>query len=173
MLYSDINVDLSLLFDFSTYLLTPTDYSCDSSNPFVLEENNLTAMEGSCVEIKCIKPVKTDTPAAGFSFWMKDANWTEEKKFVAIIIASTNELKRPVSPLYKNRTHGFDSSPTNGNHASFQSKMPCSILICDLNKSDSGNYSFRFEENSNTGKKWVTNPAANLTIKGEYIFSEN
>ncbi|XP_072249885.1 B-cell receptor CD22 [Leuresthes tenuis] len=139
-------------------------YSCDLSNPFVLEEKALTAMEGSCVEIKCKQSVGTRTPAEGFSFWMKDANWTEEKRFVATIIDSTNESERPVSPLYKNRAHRFDSSLTNGNRASFQSKIPCGILICDLNKSDSGNYSFRFEGTSNA-YTWVTNPAANLTIK--------
>ncbi|KAM4579837.1 B-cell receptor CD22 [Odontesthes bonariensis] len=138
-------------------------YPC-ASNPFVLEEKEITAMEGSCVEIKCIQLDDPYKLSNGFWFWMKDATWTQEDGFVAIIIDSTNESQRPVSPLYKNRVRSYDSSPTNGNHYSSQSKKLRSILICDLNKSDSGNYSFRFEGNSQADK-WVTNPAVNLTIK--------
>lgn len=150
------------LSDFSTCVFTTADFSCLQS-PFKLQDSDLTAKEGSCVEITCkvIKNVKNNN---GYWFWMKNANWSEEKKdFTATIIYSTNTVVRPVSPDFANSVTCTGSSYPSWN--AFAVGSWCSILICNLNKTDSGNYSFRYVGNS--ANTWATEKV-NLTVAGKY-----
>lgn len=119
-------------------------------------------MEGSCVEIKCgvEKTVAVSDPA--YWFWMKDGVYDDkEKAYRATIIYSTNESKRPVSPQFKNRVSYTGSPPTNW--WKYSHSQSCSILICDLNKMDSGIYEFRYIRGD---IKWVTKPTT-LEITGK------
>ncbi|XP_051261424.1 hemicentin-2 [Dicentrarchus labrax] len=124
---------------------------------FDLPDSALTAKEGSCTEIKCRVKSRIIIDDAHW-FWMKNGHWNGSY-FIATIIYSSNESKRPVSPDYKGRVEYIGSPSSSWGDYSTSQKPLCSILICDLKKTDSGLYSFRF-----AGKdkhKWVTK---NLTL---------
>lgn len=145
-----------------TCVFTTTDFSCAL---FKLEESKLTAKEGSCIEIKCTV-LKNINHVGLYWFWMKNANWNEDlKDFNATIIYSTNNSLRPVSPDFADRVH-YTGSPFSSWRNSYRSTPKCSILICNLNKTDSGNYSFRYV-GSVSSEKWKTN-VVNLTVEGKH-----
>lgn len=141
--------------DFST----PTDVS---PNPtyFKLEGHALTATEGSCAEIKCNVSESVDITGSNW-FWMKDPKWDDVKKdFNSTIIYSSNNSLYPVSPAFAKRVKYVGSASTTW-------KIPnpsprCSILICNLEKGDNGEYNFRFKGNV----IWKTN-AVRLSIIGQ------
>lgn len=119
----------------------------------------MTATEGSCVEIKCLvtSPVDTDSKW----FWMKNAEWDENNKnFSGSIIYSSNSLYT-VNPAYAMRVKYVGSSLSTWNDLKLAPR--CSILICDLQKGDSGQYCFRFNGNI----KWKTE-IMQLTITGKW-----
>lgn len=121
----------------------------------------MTATEGSCIEIKCqiLKSV-SDGPASWF--WMKDAVWINGS-FSATTIFSSSESKHPVNAHFAKRVK-YVGSPSRS------WKNPpsslCSILIRDLNKTDTGNYSFRYVGTSSSDI-WTTQPFMNLTVTGK------
>ncbi|XP_008429444.1 B-cell receptor CD22 [Poecilia reticulata] len=120
--------------------LINSDFHYCQNIKFSLMSPAQTATEGSCIEIKCkpVQPVSINTEA--YWFWMKDANWTTEMGFVGTNIFSSNEAERPVSPEFKNRVK-YLSSPTSGKR---DPSEVCNILICNLKKTDSGEYMFRY-----------------------------
>ncbi|MEQ2250856.1 hypothetical protein ILYODFUR_005131 [Ilyodon furcidens] len=138
-------------------MLIKADFHYCKSDPFTLINSTLTAMERSCIEIKCNSDKSNLGNEDRYWFWMKDANWTEATGFVGTIIFSSNEFKHSVSPQFKNRVQ-YISSPSSGTKISEQM---CGILICDLRKTDSGLYQFRFVLGQ---LKWATAPL-NLTVQ--------
>lgn len=142
--------------DFST----PTDLSPYHTQYFKLEDRPLTATEGSCAEIKCHVLEYVNIRDSNW-FWMKDAIWDDEKKdFNSTIIYSSNNLLYPVSPAFATRVKYVGSASTTWTTPS--SSPSCSILICNLEKGDNGEYRFRSK-----GKLvWASNPA-NLSIIGQ------
>lgn len=96
---------------------------------------------------------------------MKDPVY-ENKQYNATIIYSSSETQRPVNPKFVNRVKYVGSEDTKWETATSSSPEKCSVLIHDLNQTDSGNYSFRF-----VGKgeyKWVIQPFTSLTVAGKY-----
>ncbi|XP_047212777.1 B-cell receptor CD22 [Girardinichthys multiradiatus] len=138
-------------------LLIKANFHYCKSDPFTLINSTLTAMERSCIEIKCNSDKFNVRNEDRYWFWMKDANWTQDTGFVGTIIFSSDELKHSVSPQFKNRVQ-YISSPSSGTSISEQM---CDILICDLRKTDSGLYQFRFVLGH---LKWAT-PPLNLTVQ--------
>ncbi|XP_017279220.1 B-cell receptor CD22 [Kryptolebias marmoratus] len=136
-----------------------TDVSCNKINPFVLVSQHVTAKEGSCVEIKCKPDKNIDINGSAYWFWMKDAEWVETS-FKATIVYSTNVSSRAVSPTVTNRNKYTSSPPTSWDALS--ADKLCNLLICDLNKTDDGNYKFRF---INENLKWATQNQTNLTVE--------
>ncbi|CAG6014511.1 unnamed protein product [Menidia menidia] len=136
--------------------------SYGNGKPFALEPTDLKANEGSCVELKCIPTNSMDTQNALW-YWMKDAKWIEGNGYDgSTVIYSSDEQRKTVSPLFKNRVWLVGHSPESVNSNSYRGKKEiCHILICDLKKNDTGNYSFRFESPND---KWLTKPEAKLTI---------
>ncbi|XP_042345844.1 B-cell receptor CD22 [Plectropomus leopardus] len=130
---------------------------------FTLEgKTYLTAKEGSCVEIKC-KVTKSIDVSGAYWFWIKDSFWTkkenQESEFAGTVIYSSNKEQRPVSSDFVHRATYIGSQPSLW-ESNYRSSSNCSILICNLNKSDSGNYSFRFEGKPN----WITKPPVILNV---------
>lgn len=120
--------------------------------------SSLTAMEGSCIEIKCISHSSLSISENDYWFWLKDANWTD-RDFVGTVIFSSNETKRPVDPEFKNRVNYIKSLRTERRISELYV-----ILICDLRKTDSGLYRFRFVSEAD---RWSSDPV-NLTVQGEF-----
>ncbi|XP_053289583.1 B-cell receptor CD22 [Pleuronectes platessa] len=134
----------------------------DFTSPFKLEPGVLPATEGSCVEIKCNVTRDVDYPPS-YWFWMKDAKWVNSD-FTSTVIYSTNNSTRPVSPYFANKVKYIGSSSLSWKNANYAEPKPlCSVLICDLRRNDSGNYSLRF---IGTGKWiWVTEVVTlNVTV---------
>ncbi|XP_034554404.1 B-cell receptor CD22 [Notolabrus celidotus] len=136
------------------------EFSCVQTPTFNLQEGPLTAVEGSCAEIKCFKSssvtqsVKDDS---AYWFWIKDATY-KESKYVGTIIYSSNQSIHPLSDnLYADKVTYTGSSDWGSNSG----KPTCSVLICNLNKSDSGDYSFRYIGRDH---KWITKINVTLTV---------
>ena len=145
-----------------------TDVSTsDPSSPFKLEPGGLLATEGSCFEIKCQVIRNVDDRDANW-FWMKDRRWVvRDKDYTSTVIYSTNTSTRPVSPDFANRVKYIDSPSSSWQNADSAGPKPlCSILICDLRRSDSGKYSLRFVGRGRWSSEEVT-----LNIKG--MFNNN
>lgn len=146
------------------FLCVFTNTDCSHAQPplFTLVDSHLMAKEGSCTEIKCKVTSYVDDFEASW-FWMKDALWSEKNHyyFNATVIYSTNQSSHPVSPDFATRVTYNGTSSSRWKY--FASSELCSVLICDLKTTDSGNYLFRF-----LGKdKWATKPGVNLTVKGK------
>ncbi|XP_054902985.1 B-cell receptor CD22 [Poeciliopsis prolifica] len=120
--------------------LINSDFHYCQEIEFNLMNTAETATEGSCIEIKCRSNTRISMNTDAKWFWMKDANWTEATGFVGTNIFSSNETEHPVSPEFKNRVK-YLSSPTSQKR---DSSEVCNILICDLKKTDSGQYMFRY-----------------------------
>ncbi|XP_068592285.1 B-cell receptor CD22-like [Cebidichthys violaceus] len=140
------------------FLAIIKNFTCGHQNPFELEANRLTAKEGSCIEIKCRVTNRVNAVGA-YWLWLKDGLWNGTD-WTGTVIYSTNNIKRPVSADFADRVKyiGSPSSSWNDNSATSQK---CSILICDLNKTDNGGYSFRF-----VGKvSWIAEPGVTLEVE--------
>lgn len=122
----------------------------------------LTAKEGSCVKIEC-RVQNTVVVDGAKWFWMKDASWdAKEEKYVNGTYFHSTATDRPVSKDIEKRVSYVGSEPSGWNNGQSSARR-CSILICDLKKTDSGDYVFRFLGS----KKWATE-AVNLTVTGQY-----
>ncbi|XP_053289627.1 sialoadhesin [Pleuronectes platessa] len=128
-----------------------------STSPFKVEPGGLLATEGSCVEIKCQVTEDVDDHDANW-FWMKDRLWVEkDKDYTSTVIYSTNTVTRPVSADFANRVNYIGSPSSSWQNAnSARAKPLCSILICDLRRSDSGKYSLTFEGRDRWSSEEVT-----------------
>lgn len=144
--------------DFST----PADVSPELRY-FQLEEGSLTATEGSCAEIKCHVSESVAVTDSNW-FWIKGPIWDDKtKEFNGTIIYSSNNSLYPVSPAFAKRVKYVGSATTTWSTPNLSSR--CSILICNLEKGDSGEYKFRFK-----GKIiWITK-AVRLNIVGQWWF---
>uniref|UniRef100_A0A3P9L7N8 B-cell receptor CD22 n=2 Tax=Oryzias latipes TaxID=8090 RepID=A0A3P9L7N8_ORYLA len=153
----------SLPFGCLVLLTLSTNFSCYTAwgKPFVLEKTQITAEEGSCVEIKCkYSSYYVDAEGATW-FWLKNATWNQNTGFTGTVLYSNDESKRSISPLFKNRVRHTGSSHGTAGRQGYQL---CQISICNLTVKDSGNYMFRFEGKTST-VKWATDPErATLTV---------
>uniref|UniRef100_A0A8C9YCJ4 B-cell receptor CD22 n=1 Tax=Sander lucioperca TaxID=283035 RepID=A0A8C9YCJ4_SANLU len=131
-----------------------------------LIKSPLTATEGSCIEIKC-NVTNNVEPKDAYWFWIKNPHWSVND-FTGTIIYSTNETVRPVSSDFADRVKYTGSPSLSWNNRPRSPPVLCSILICNLNKTDSGNYAFRFVGT----KVWKTEDA-NLKVIGKYINQES
>lgn len=94
---------------------------------------------------------------------MKDPVYVNQQ-YNATIIYSSSKTERPVNPQFVNRVKYVGSEDTKW--ITLSSPEKCSVLIHDLKKTDSGNYSFRFVGEGNY--KWVTQPFTSLIVAGKY-----
>uniref|UniRef100_A0A3B1J8M6 B-cell receptor CD22 n=1 Tax=Astyanax mexicanus TaxID=7994 RepID=A0A3B1J8M6_ASTMX len=109
--------------------------SCSSQYEINIgEAEMLAADEGSCVTIDCIH---TNTRTDKQLFWFKDAVYNKEKKIFEGTIVYSNRKDRPQTSgrHYAHRVQ----YQSNANYP----KASCTLRINDLEKADSGNYSFR------------------------------
>ncbi|XP_071376425.1 B-cell receptor CD22-like [Centroberyx affinis] len=126
---------------------------------FKIEDRRLTAKEGSCITINCEATQLIHEENEPW-FWMKNAKWNVEMRDydATIIYSNAAERQLHVSQDLAARVK-YIGSPS----FSSSSKNPtCSIVINNLQKTDSGIYSFRFDGN----RKWKTEPGLNLTVEG-------
>uniref|UniRef100_A0A3Q3JR54 B-cell receptor CD22 n=1 Tax=Monopterus albus TaxID=43700 RepID=A0A3Q3JR54_MONAL len=141
-----------LFHEVTTYSTTP------SALLILLSSASLVtpATEGSCIEIKCtVTRSLTDVGASWF--WLKDAKYIDaDKDYTGTVIYSTDQSQRPVSPDFKDRVKYIGYSLLK-----WKNDL-CSILICNLKKSDSGPYSFRYVGQGD--RKWITQKNVTLTV---------
>ncbi|XP_067456923.1 B-cell receptor CD22 isoform X3 [Thunnus thynnus] len=131
--------------------------SCGKGIPFELQ-SKVEAKEGSCVEIRCNIKNKVSDVDGAYWFWMKNATWSDND-YHGTIIYSNGTSQHPVSPDFAKRV-SYIGSPSSEWKSPYSSKPLCSILICDLKKIDSGNYSLRYVGSD----KWFTREEAILTV---------
>ncbi|XP_074540297.1 B-cell receptor CD22 [Halichoeres trimaculatus] len=124
---------------------------------FDLEGLLLYAVEGSCAELKCSGTGYVQTVGAHW-FWMKDAEYNKTR-FEGTVIYSSNTTERSVSQGYEGRVEYTGSLSTSWRNG--QEKPTCSVKLCNLNKSDSGIYAFRYLRGK---EKWMTNPNITLNV---------
>ncbi|KAM9782771.1 LOW QUALITY PROTEIN: B-cell receptor CD22-like [Neosynchiropus ocellatus] len=110
---------------------------------FTFTSPQLTATEGSCVQIQGILTV--DLHSNDYWAWLKDPVWQAAvEDFSGTVVYSTDPGKRPISPEYANRVTYKKTA------------KQLTISICNLNLNDGGNYSFRYFPWS--AKKWSSKP---------------
>ncbi|XP_029308332.1 B-cell receptor CD22-like [Cottoperca gobio] len=119
---------------------------------FTLGAGQLTAKEESCVKIKCTVDERVDVVGANW-FWIKNALWNDTI-LTGTYIYSTDNAVYPVSPDLAGRVK-YIGSPTSDWRIYSSTRQECSILICNLNKSDSGDYYFRYIGKKEK-EKWIT-----------------
>ncbi|XP_060905393.1 B-cell receptor CD22 [Labrus mixtus] len=143
------------------FLAVIKELSCNHIPPFKLEGSPVTAIEGSCIEIQCRVTRFVNDDGAHW-FWIKDAKYNNSKNyFMGTVIYSSASSVRPVNGDYADRVNYTGSQSTTWKQPS--TKPVCSILICNLSKSDNGNYSLRFVGKP-PAEKWKTEPDLVLTV---------
>ncbi|XP_033968677.1 B-cell receptor CD22 [Trematomus bernacchii] len=144
-------------FKWLVFLAIIKELSCAIT--FSLKETDLTAREGSCIKITCGVNQRDDVVEAHW-FWIKNATWNNVS-FTGPVIYSSNNIVRPVSPGFAERVKYIGSPFSRWKNDGTPSEE-CSIIICNLTKTDSGNYSFRYIGKQGIDK-WMTKPA-NITV---------
>ncbi|XP_053699777.1 B-cell receptor CD22-like isoform X1 [Synchiropus splendidus] len=113
------------------------------SGSFTFTSSQLTATEGSCVPIQ--GSFTRYLRENAYWAWLKDPVWVEgDKDFSGTVVYSTDPEIRPISPQYSNRV------------TYRRAEKQLTISICNLNKNDSGEYTFRYFPSR--GEKWSSEP---------------
>lgn len=124
----------------------------------------MAAKVGSCIEIRCTVTDNFESENAKL-FWMKDAEWTSAG-FTGTVIYSKNPSDPPVSPDFIGRvTYVGSASWKFASSMDSPQKPKCNIRICNLQKSDSGTYQFRYIKGR---KMWSTATDLVLLIEGGF-----
>ncbi|KAJ7985356.1 hypothetical protein DPEC_G00351220 [Dallia pectoralis] len=135
---------------------------CSNSKPFKITETHSTKKEGSCITIHCTVESNWYNKEEEQWFWMKNAQWNQTNgNFTGTIIVSSNPAVHTQDPDVAHRAEYIGSALffTTRNGPS------CSLVINNLQKTDSGIYKFRYKgEGTN---KWMTEPGLNLTVEDE------
>ncbi|XP_061738824.1 B-cell receptor CD22-like [Nerophis ophidion] len=127
----------------------------DSSEPpkisFEMSSSPQSAKEGSCITLT-VRVNGIISLTDGDWFWIKDPLW-KNKDFEGPVIFSADSHRRPVHPDFASRVKPADDKRS--------SRSRNDILICDLKKSDSGNYTFRYILGD---FKWIATPAVVVVV---------
>ncbi|KAK9514184.1 hypothetical protein VZT92_027669 [Zoarces viviparus] len=140
------------------FLAVIKNFTCGQHKLFELDAIHLKAKEGSCIEIKC-SVTHTVNAVGAYWFWIKDGQWNAND-LTGTVIYSTNTAKRPVSADFADRVKYIGSLSSN-QKGDLETSQKCSISICDLNKTDSGDYAFRFDGIA----QWFTEPRVTLEVQ--------
>ncbi|XP_034057083.1 B-cell receptor CD22 [Gymnodraco acuticeps] len=146
------------IFEWLVFLAIIKELSCVDT--FSLKETDLTAREGSCIKITCTVNKMVDVVDAHW-FWMKNATWNKDS-FTGPVIYSSNNAVRSVSPGFAERV-SYIGSPFSRWKNDGTPSEECSIIICNLTKTDSGNYSFRYIGKQEKDK-WMTKSLSHITV---------
>ncbi|XP_077063904.1 B-cell receptor CD22-like isoform X2 [Siphateles boraxobius] len=133
----------------------------------------LTSSFTGSSELQIKVPVKTETNEEGSSvtipcayfkkekdlklLWFKDPNFAKDSQMFDGTIVYSNTDERPQSPDYSNRVKYITNVTSTTKENVW---IQCNLLITDLQKTDSGNYSFRFIGSKD---KYISK-AMNLTV---------
>ncbi|NP_001091715.1 uncharacterized protein isoform X1 [Danio rerio] len=108
----------------------------------VSEETKITN-EGSCVTIPCFYDIPEDKTLD--LLWFKDSQYDHDSRMFIGTIVYSNTGKRPQSPGYSGRVEYITNIKSKTQHGQQTiNEMQCDLRITDLQKTDSGNYSFRY-----------------------------
>ncbi|XP_055019524.1 B-cell receptor CD22-like isoform X4 [Boleophthalmus pectinirostris] len=144
-----------MILPISCLILLVTGVPCYLVNYIKVETTPLTAVQGTCVEIRCkVTGVLPDEDALWF--WMKDGKW-DEGKLSGTIVYSNKPTEQHISPQFRDRVN-YTGSAQLANRASSSNNPSCSVKICDLTEQDSGEYFFRYISKERDFK-WNTNNA--------------
>lgn len=123
--------------------------------PFRVQDSKLSATEGSCAEIRCNAEAPLSDRNAKW-FWMKDAVWDEKERDYVNITYVYSTDQQDVSADFAARVKYIGTGPP------WYGRQTCSIQICNLKKTDSGNYRFRFV---GTGKRMYSTEETTFTVR--------
>uniref|UniRef100_A0A8C1XEH8 Ig-like domain-containing protein n=1 Tax=Cyprinus carpio TaxID=7962 RepID=A0A8C1XEH8_CYPCA len=115
--------------------------SCTGSNKELIHvpEETKQIDEGSCVTIPCFyKKTEEETYTL---LWFKDPKFNEASKLFNGTIVYSNTKERPQSLDYSGRVEYITDATPQENQKYW---IKCDLRITDLQKTDSGNYTFRF-----------------------------
>ncbi|XP_073674433.1 B-cell receptor CD22 [Garra rufa] len=139
---------------------------CISSNEELIDvsEGPKTANEGSCVTIPCTyekQKGKTYT-----LLWFQNPNYDDESKMFKGTIVYSNTDDRPQSPGYSSRVEYITDATSFTQQQNQKVSIKCDLRITDLQKTDSGNYSFRIVSPAVPVEKSIKHisKAVNLTV---------
>ncbi|XP_041728565.2 B-cell receptor CD22-like [Coregonus clupeaformis] len=147
------------MFHFLTVLLVLLSVSfCKLEIPFKKTIEHLTAKEGSCITIECTVTKWMNNEQKQW-FWIKNAKRNHViKDFTGTIVNSNTKDQNP-APEFADRVKYIGS--VNFGPAT---QSDCSLLINNLQKTDSGIYKFRYKGKDG---KWITEEVLNLTVEDD------
>ncbi|XP_061885840.1 B-cell receptor CD22 [Entelurus aequoreus] len=122
------------------------DSSEATKNHFEISSSLPSAKEGSCITLT-LRVTDSYSLTDGDWFWIKDPLWKNNDLEDPVILSANSHL-RTVHPDFASRVKPVDDQRL--------SRTRKNILICDLKKSDSGNYAFRYIQGN---FKWITESA--------------
>ncbi|XP_071240564.1 B-cell receptor CD22 isoform X3 [Salvelinus alpinus] len=148
------------MFHFLRVLLMLLNVSfCYLEIPFKITEEHLAAKEGSCITIKCTATGLVKDEQEQW-FWMKNAKWNETMKDFTGTIVNSNMKAQTPAPEFADRVKYIGS-------VNFGRQSDCSLLINNLEKTDSGIYKFRYIGKKMENAKWMTQAGLNLTVEDD------
>lgn len=131
--------------------------TCHGQNIFFrVKDSELSAIEGSCAEIKCDAVAQLRGTNAKW-FWIKDSVW-ESGDYINITYVSSSH-PQDVNSDFEGRVKYIGTGPP------WYTGQTCSIKICNLRKTDSGRYKFRY-----AGAAKCSSGDTTLTVTGEYDY---
>ncbi|KAJ0066619.1 hypothetical protein NL108_015639 [Boleophthalmus pectinirostris] len=141
-------------------LMTVIGVPCYLADYIKIETTSLTAVQGTCVEIRCkVTGVLPDEDALWF--WMKDGKW-DEGKLSGTTVYSNKPTEQHISPQFRHRVN-YTGSTRLENTALSSNNPSCSVKICNLTEQDSGEYFFRYISKERDFK-WSTWNNAVITV---------
>nr|XP_046169495.1 B-cell receptor CD22 isoform X1 [Oncorhynchus gorbuscha] len=147
------------MFHFLTVLLMLLNVPvCNLETPIKITGEHLAAKEGSCITIKCTVTSLMKHEQDQW-FWMKNAKWNDiMKDFTGTIVISNTKAQTP-APEFADRVKYIGSV-----NFGQVTQSDCSLLINNLEKTDSGIYTFRYIGKND---KWMTEAGLNLTVEDD------
>ncbi|XP_051535082.1 B-cell receptor CD22 isoform X2 [Myxocyprinus asiaticus] len=127
-----------------------------STDVITIHNTKATKAEGSCVTITCDYKKKENVPLT--LLWFKDSYYDKENSMFKGTIVYSNTKERPQSQDYSSRVEFINDASELSDQ-----RIKCNLRINDLQKTDSGNYSFRFISQSEN--KYMSKANMTLTIE--------
>ncbi|XP_056330009.1 B-cell receptor CD22 [Danio aesculapii] len=138
-------------------------YTGSTKATITVSEETKTTNEGSCVTIPCVYKIPNGKKLD--LLWFKNSQYNHDTQMFDGTIVYSNTEKRPQSPGYSGRVEYITNIESMTLHEQqTTNEIQCDLRITDLQKTDSGNYSFRYTGDPYSDPSKFMSNVMNLTV---------